>query len=312
MKKKKIRTIVDESVSNEMFARFQGYMANKGYKNLDSLFIAKEHRGMPDSQILHHLLNNETIFLTTDRPFHNTVISQGLRSYYINKNSLTSQRLKGIKNKEIILHKNDLNLKENYLPRKTDIRPLLLPSSEKVLKKLCTKRRRIRNHFDGLEHLEQVAITVSWQSSKSLTLFGIKIRISSNVGIKALDASESYIHDKIPSEDRTIGALNYALILSIQLMLNSVKTQVYYDYPKIDDPLLYLQDGHKTPYSMLFKELKNSFTNLEFIPSTKGLFIERLRTKLDNLYKGNSNEIVAGNIADILVKFGNINSVNSD
>ena len=307
----KNKIIVDEAVSNEMVVRFQTYLANKGDKYIDPLFIAKEHQGMPDGQILHHLLNRKTIFLTTDRPLHNKVLSQGLKSYYVNKNTFISRKLKGIRNKNYILHKNDLNVKANYHLPKTDIRSLLLPSSEKSLKRLRTKRRRIRSHFSGQEHLDQVAITVSWESNKSSTLFGIKFRISSNVGIKALDASESYIRDKILPENRKIVALNYALILSIQLMLHFVKTQVYYDSPKINDPLFYLKNEPQTQYSILFTELKKNFTNLEFIPSTKGLFIERLRAKLFNLSNYNSNEIVAGNISDILVKLKNINSVNN-
>ncbi|MFV9646295.1 MAG: hypothetical protein ACNYWU_10780 [Desulfobacterales bacterium] len=54
---------------------------------------------------------------------------------------------------------------------------------------------------------------------------------------------------------------------------------------------------------MLFTELKKNFANIEFIPSTKGWFIERLRAKLVDLSEYKSNEIVAGNISDILVKF---------
>ncbi len=311
MKKIKNIIVVDEAVSNEIFDHFQKYLIKKGYKNFEPLFIAKAHQGMPDGQILQHLLNSKTIFLTTDRPLHNTILSQGLKSYYVNKNTFISRKLKGIKNKNYAFHKNDLNLKDNYHLPKTVIRSILLPSSEKGLKKLRTKRRRIRSHFSGQDHLDQVAITVSWEPFNSLTLFGIKFRISSNVGIKALDASESYITDKIEPENRSVVAINYALILSIQLMLHFVKTQVYYDAPKIEYPLLDLQNEHQSPSLMLFAELKKNFANIEFIPSTKGWFIERLRAKLVDLSKYKSNEIVAGNISDILVKLKNINSVNN-
>lgn len=310
---KKIRNIivVDEAVSNEIVDHFQKYLIKKGYKNFEPLFIAKAHQGMPDGQILQHLLNGKTIFLTTDRPLHNKVLSQGLKSYYVNKNTFISRKLKGIKNKNYALHKNDLNLKDSYHLPKTVIRSILLPSSEKGLKKLRTKRRRIRSHFGGQDHLDQVAITVSWEPFKSLTLFGIKFRISSNVGIKALDASESYIADKIEPENRSIIAINYALILSIQLMLHFVKTQVYYDAPKIEDPLLDLQNEHQSPYLMLFTELQKNFDNIEFVPSTKGWFIERFRTKLVDLSKYKSNEIVAGNISDILVKLNSVNCISN-
>ncbi len=304
MKKIKNIIVVDESVLDEIVDHFQKYLIKKGYKNFETLFISKVHQGIPDGQILQHLLNSKTIFLTTDRPLHNKVLSQGLKSYYVIKNTFISRKLNGIKNKNYAFHKNDLNLKDNYHLPKTDIRSILLPSSEKGLKKLRTKRRRIRSYFGGQDHLDQVAITVSWEPLKSSTIFGIKFRISSNVGIKALDASENYISDEIEPENRNIVAFNYALILSIQLMLHFVKTQVYYDAPKIEDPLLNLQNGHQSPYLMLFTELKKNFNNIEFIPSTKGWFVERLRAKLRDLSKYKSNEIVAGNISDILATRG--------
>ncbi len=108
MSKNKI--VVDEAVSNEMVVHFQIYLSNKGYKNLDLLFIGKEHQGMPDGQILRHLLNNKTIFLTTDKPLHNKALSQGVTSYYIDKNIFVSQKIRGIKNKNYVLHKNDLSV----------------------------------------------------------------------------------------------------------------------------------------------------------------------------------------------------------
>ena len=86
-------------------------------------------------------------------------------------------------------------------------------------------------------------------------------------------------------------------------MLHFVKTTVYYDSPKMDDPVTYLKSENKTPYSRLLYELSKNFTNLDFVPSTKGFFIERLRNKLINLSKRNSNEIVKGNISEIINKF---------
>ena len=161
------KIIIDESVSEEIFKRFQKILKQKGHKNFEHIFISKDHPGIPDSQILHHLLNENTILLTADRPLHNKVLSKGLKSFYVSKNNFVSKKLPGIKiNNNFNLNKNDLKIKGSYHLPKTEIRHLLLPSSEKSLKKLTTKRRRIRNHFGGQDHLDQVAITVSWKSSK--------------------------------------------------------------------------------------------------------------------------------------------------
>ena len=71
-----------------------------------------------------------------------------------------------------------------------------MPKSEKCLKKLRTKRRRIKSYFGGVENMEQVSITVSFKSVRSLMLIGVRFKISSKSGVKALDASESYICEK--------------------------------------------------------------------------------------------------------------------
>ncbi len=291
--------VVDEGVSEKTYISFVALLNKKGFGELDTLFVAKQHSGMPDGQIIHHLLSNETIFLTADRPLHNTILHQNLISYYTSEGNFTDKKLKGISTNVHVLHKTDLELKDNYKLPETAIRPYLLPSSKKHLKKLMTKRRRIRNHFGGQNHLEQVMITVSWQSfGPSSTIFGIKIRISSNIGIKALDASESYICDDVSITNRNVVALSYALIASVQLMLHNVKTILYYDSPKISSPLLSKEHNDVNPYNELFNQLVENFSDIEFVAASKGNLIERLRDKLKHLAKHKSNEVVLKNILD--------------
>lgn len=295
--------VIDEGISGEYAARFQAFLEKKGYKYLELLLIAKKHPGMPDNHIILHLLSSKTIFLTKDRILHNKVLSKNLKSYYLYEDTFIHRKLKGIRDKKKdSFHKNDFIKKESYMPPETEIRPYVLPSSEKALKRLTTKRRRIRSYFSGSDHIDHIAVTVSWKAFNSITIFGIKFRISSKTGIKALDASESYIKDNISPKDCTIVAITYALILSIQLMLHFIKTKVYYDSPKMYDPFFFLKQTDQTPYTKLFSELYKNFSEIEFIPSTKGRFIERLRTKLENLTKCNSNEIITGYISNILSK----------
>ena len=154
------KVVADEAVSEEMGRQFLSFLQKKGFEGLDILFIAKEHKGMPDSHIVHHLLDHSTFFLTTDRPLHNAAIAQGLKSYHCSRGKFFSKPIKGIKNKVLTpLKKDALLLKDNYHPPKTEIRPYLLPSSEKSLEKLRTKRRRIRSHFGGYDNLDLVAVS---------------------------------------------------------------------------------------------------------------------------------------------------------
>ena len=73
------RLVVDESVNASQVAACQQYLKRRGLTAGERFFIAQEHPGIPDSQLLHHLLSAWTILLTTDRPLHNIVLKAGLR-----------------------------------------------------------------------------------------------------------------------------------------------------------------------------------------------------------------------------------------
>ncbi len=304
------RIVVDEAISMAQFIRFEAFAKKKGIDTSNCIFIKDTHPGIPDSQILQHYLAETTILLTTDRPFHNTVLAKGWRSYYIDQNKITKKPLPGIRPKpEVDPTKNDLILKESYQQPPVKIRPLLLPASPRKLKKLQVKRRRIRNHFGGQDHLEQVAVTVSWRTLGNQTLLGIRVRISSNVGLKALDASESYLVERVASNRRGLVAVCHALILLIQLMLHPVKTLVYYDTRNIDNPLTQtsgeVSSEVKDRHQALFDTLFECFEDMEFIPAPKGKYVEKLRRKLNQLARnGRTNEIVPGNILEIIDKMG--------
>lgn len=299
--KKSYTLVADEAISKETCHQFRIFLQKHGYLHRKTCMIAHEYSGMPDGQIIRHLLNQETIFLTTDRPLHNTVLSQSLISYYVSHDMhFINTHLKDIRTKSFdATHANDRLVKETYHISQPIIRPFVLPTSEKSLKKLRTKRRRIRNHFDGYDHIDSLAVTVSWKAYGLATLFGVRLRISSNIGMPALDASERYIREAIFPEYRNQVAFNYALIVPIQFLLQGIKTQIYYDAPMMASPAEMFQPVENIRYFTLFKELSHAFPNIEFIPSVKGRFIERLRKKLNQLSMKDSNEIVSGNIEEI-------------
>ena len=296
--KKDYTLVVDEGVSKETSHQLCVFLQKQGYTLHKTCMIANEYSGMPDGQILRHLLNRETIFITSDRPLHNAVLAKSLISYYVGHDGqFINKRLKGIRAKDLNLsHAYDRDIKDTYQLARPPIRANLMPSSEKALKKLRTKRRRIRNHFDGYDHLDTLTVTLSWKAYGRSTLFGVKLRISSNIGVSALDASESYISEDILPEYRDQVAFCYALILPIQLLLQGIKTQIYYDALTMISPENAFTPNENMSYSTLFTELSQTFPDIEFIPSTKGCFIERLRKKLIQLSMGGSNEIVTGNI----------------
>lgn len=296
--------IIDECVSNNQLNRFEVYAKKNRINFNNRLKVADTHSGIPDTQIIHHLLSKCTVLVTNDRPFHNKVLSKGLKSFYVDDERVFEKLLPGIKVKpDIAQTKHTDKIKSNYHPPVTSVRSFLLPSLDKELKRLTTKRRRIRNHFGGLENLEQIALTVSLREVNTNILIGIKIRVSSNVGVKALDASESYMIEKGLKKYDGIIAINYALIAVILLMLNGVKTIVYFDSDVIDSPKI--NDAQVTDdndFYALFFQLYKSFEQIEFVPTYKGNLIDRLRIKLANLSKGKSNEVKVGNLVQIIEK----------
>ncbi len=294
------KIVIDESIQDSQIEKISNILKRDGIDRADFLFIAKEHPGMPDYEIIHFLLNESTVFITNDRPLHNTVLDKGYKSFYVDGDRITAKRLEGIRTIKLPKHiKKDLQPKDNYHEPKTEIRHLLLPKSNKSLKKLQTKRRRIRNYFGGTDNMSLAAITVSYKPLGSSILVGTRIKISSDTGVKALDASESYVEEKVDFKDGELVALSNALILAIHLMLNHVRTIVYYDGHKITNPDQYFSGNAEQHYQFVFQKLTGSFTQIEFTSSTKGFFIERLRKKLDNLAVRNTNEILPGRIAEI-------------
>lgn len=301
----KLKIIIDESFPKSQVENLSIHLQRKNINYTGLYFISQKHPGMPDHQIIQLLLNETTVFITTDRPLHNTVLKKGLKSFFFNGDNFSSKPLKGIRPVNLPPQiKRDLQPKDQYAEQKTEVRHLVLPKSEKSLEKLRTKRRRIRSYFGGIENMDMVAITVSFEKFKSSILIGIRIKISSKTGAKALDASESYISEKAEPENRNIIAMSYALILPIQLMLNHVKTILYYDASIFTEPGKFQSDEILNQYQFLYNKLLESFSKIEFEPSAKGFFIERLRQKLNNLSMFNSNEIVQGNISEIINQSG--------
>jgi hypothetical protein len=224
------KIIIDESIPENQVENIVSLLKRKRINYSDFCFIAKEHKGMPDYQILHFLLNDATVLFTCDRPFHNTVLKKGYKSFYYNGEVFSSEWLKGISPIKMPAHiRKDLSPQDSYHETWSGIRNLVLPKSEKGLKRLRTKRRRIKSYFGSTENMESVAITVSYMSFDSSMLVGIRIKISSNTGIEALDASESYISEKIETGNREIIAICHGLVASIQMMLNNVETVIYYE-----------------------------------------------------------------------------------
>lgn len=95
------------------------------------------------------------------------------------------------------------------------------------------------------------------------------------------------------------------MILLIQLRLHPVKTLIYFDTHRIDDPPIQTVAETGDPYRAFFETLLNCFDDQAFVPAPKGKYVEKLRRKLRQLvHTARTNEIVPGNIVEIIAKVG--------
>ena len=298
MNSKKLQLVVDEGVPKKAVDIFDAFAKERKISYAEILYIKDTYSGIPDIKIVNHLLGDTTLFLTADRVAHNLVLKRGWRSYYLFDGKINDAALPNIILREIaeVTHKDKL-YEESFL-QNSAIRNLVLPCSEKQLKSLRTKRRRIRNHFGGFDRLGEVAVTVSWDRFKDQTLFGFQIQASSRNSMPAIMASENYIIDVTPQELQNHTAICYALILLLRLSLQTLPVKIYFDL-KHDREKTFAEYGHlHAKYQQSFEILKNEFTQVQFAGVNKGSHILQTRKKITQLKATpDTNELVSENMA---------------
>jgi len=290
------RIIIDESVSQRQFKKVKEYLGFDDNSLPEIVDIKKSYPAIPDNEIIKHLIDDNSIFVTTDRVAHNKILLAHKKSIYIDKDFVINKTLlKGIKLPEKNINHKESKLKMNYEIEKSNIHQKLLPGTQQQLKKLRTKRRRIRNYFEGLDNIGNIDISLSKKDKGNKTLIGIKIRAISNNGIKSLDASEVYIIEDKSQDERIF--VCYVLITLIQLLLNTKAITVYYDLSEIKGDF---ESNLHSEFSELYQTLKSYFDQLNFKSVNKGKNIEMVRRKLCQLNKNDAgNEIVSGDISII-------------
>ncbi|MBT9589250.1 hypothetical protein IV102_38345 [bacterium] len=127
-------------------------------------------------------------------------------------------------------------------------------------------------------------MTVSLLKVPQGILVGVRLRVSASNGMKALDASESYLLEKCPTGEAWSAPLCHALMIPIRLLLCSLKTTVYYDAGTRSQVVV-------PSYHPGFHQLRACFPTLTFQSSTKGFRVEQLRRKLQDLALGQTNEV---------------------
>ena len=146
------RVVVDECVG-QTSALLGQLRCHLGDRPIKFVFLAAEHPGIPDIEILDKLLDVRSALLTQDRVLHNLAIGRGFRSFvYTPESGLTDRRLAHVLAQDRCLPVSSGTLRSSYSHHSDSEAQAITGGlvsflSEHQLKQFRTKRRRIRGHF---------------------------------------------------------------------------------------------------------------------------------------------------------------------
>jgi hypothetical protein len=91
---KRIERVVVDACIGQTSALLGQLRSRLGDRPIKFVFLATEHPGIPDTEILGKLLDARTALLTQDRVLHNFAIGRGFRSFvHTSESGLTDRRL---------------------------------------------------------------------------------------------------------------------------------------------------------------------------------------------------------------------------
>jgi hypothetical protein len=293
------RVVVDEGVGpdSELMAEFRDRL---GERQVVFVFLASEHPGIPDIEILDKLLDGRSVLLTQDRVLHNLAIGRGFRSMIkTSESGLTDSRLAHVAAPDRHLPVVRGTLRDSYA-HQADPEARAITGcvsgflSVHQLKQFRTKRRRIRAHFGSSDNILAAALTIGQRRITQGIMGGYMLKVDGRHGLKSLfPASESYFVDRDCNEP--LHATCWALAHLFQLQLQNYPLTVYH-----------LESAALARCAILIANPGAAVTVVErmvarllacvFQPNTgkctKGRFFDRFSDKLNRFGKFGTNELV--------------------
>ena len=286
--------VIDECIGGAEWERVRDKLPGIGDSTMVEYPISEQHPGMTDSEIFSRLINEDTMLVTKDAPFHNYVVKMGFQSRFLGEDQVISKPICGVQPKD--LGKVHRRVSKSDLFGHSEFRALLLPKSQKKLKNLRTKRRRIRSQFMGDDNIRRVAVALSRREMDPEAVIGFIVQVHAFDGVKALKATEGVIRESYFTSQSQIAAICYAMINVIRLNLNEKPTTIICDSQCFAKGVLsgIEESGDCEPIHRLSRYLMRCFGQLTFTFSKKGQDMKSLRKKLD------SRQVVSGYLADII------------
>ena len=264
-----------------------------GDSNRIEYAISERHPGMTESEIFAGLINEDTMLITKDAPFHNYVVNMGFKSHCLREGKVISGPIRGLPSMDVRRHSRQATLSE--LPQQSELRASLLPRGQKHLKNLRTKRRRIRSEYLGYDNINRVAVALSIRETGPEAVIGFFVQVHAHEGVKALKATDGVIHESHFASQAQIAGVCYAMISIIRLNLNQKPTTIYCDGLCFEKEFLSeIGEGdHGEPVHRLYRQLMRCFDRLTFAFPKKGRYMKLVRKKLD------ARQVMSGYLVDI-------------
>jgi hypothetical protein len=294
------RVIVDECVG-QASAVLEQLRCRLGDRPVKFVFLATEHPGIPDIEILDKLLDGRSALLTLDRVLHNLAIRRGYRSFvHTPESGLTDRRLAHVSAPDKRLPVSSDHLRGNYAhksaPEAQAITGCLVGFlSEHQLKQFRTKRRRIRAHFGSPDNIAAAALTISQRRTTRGIIGGYMLKVDARHGVKGLlPASESYFLDRAGINEPLL-ATCWGLLHLCQLQLQSYPLTLY----QLDgvalarcEALMANRGSAVTVIERMAGRLLAAVSQLKVAECAKGRFFDRASEKLGQLARFDTNELV--------------------
>jgi hypothetical protein len=295
------RIVVDECVGQE-FKLQEQLRRRLGEGPIEFLYLASEHPGIPDIEILDKILDGRSALLTQDRVLHNLALRRGFRSFvYTSESGLTDRRLAHVSVPDNALPVSSGAVRDSYAPPSDPevqaIRRCLMKTlSERQIEQFRTKRRRIRAHFGSFENIGAIALTISQRRTARGILGGYMLKVDSRHDVKGLfPASESYFLDK-SGINEPLRATCWALLHVFQLQLQDYPLTIYQMESAALERCAALigdQGSANTAIEKMTARLLVAVKRAKAVECTKGRFFDRTNERLRQLARFESNEVVA-------------------
>ena len=294
------RIVVDECLGQNSPA-LSKLTRQLGGLQVELVFLAAKHTGIPDVEILDKLLDGRTALLTRDRALHNLTIDRGFRSFApFPDGSLTSRKLPDVATLDKGLPVARGGLRGSYVHERAPDAHAIVGClagflSEHQLKQFRTKRRRIRAHFGSLDNIAAAALTIGQRRTPRGIVGGYVLKVDAHHGAKSLSpASEGYF--LVPSGgSEPVHALIWALTHVLFLHLEQRPLTLFLCDRGLAATCTALIAGHNAGHNLVERmavRLLGTVRKPQPQACVKGRFFDRMQAKLEQLTTHDSNELV--------------------